>query len=98
MNVLKSVVITYHKQSFLKPNFAKNNVLGIGFLKGVKISIFGIKSVDLTSDTFSYNKTLQNDMNFLKAKNRYLKQFKAVENAKSNPGRKNYPFQRLWFC
>ena len=98
MNVLKSVVITYHKQSFLKPNFAKNNVLGIGFLKGVKISIFGIKSVDLTSDTFSYNKTLQSDMNFLKAKNSYVKRFKAVENAKSNPGRKNYPFKRLWFC
>lgn len=47
------------------PNFTKCADAGVSFLKGVKMAICGMKSVDLMSDTlkilgvhFSYNKTL----------------------------------------
>lgn len=49
----------------LMPNFTKCADAGVSFLKGVKMAICGMKSVDLMSDTlkilgvhFSYNKTL----------------------------------------
>ena len=48
-----------------------SEVVGIGLLKGVKKAACGMKSVDLTSDPLkifdiyiSYNKALQNEMNF----------------------------------
>ena len=66
---------TFSSCSGLKPNFTNGEVDGIGILKGVKMSHCGIKSVDLTFDTlqilsvhFSYQKTLENGMNFLKVK------------------------------
>ena len=66
---------TFSSCSGLKPNFTNGEVAGIGLLKGVKISLCGIKSVDLTFDTLkilsvhcSYQETLQNGINFLKVK------------------------------
>ena len=51
--------------SGLKSNISKCEIAGIGALKGVHVAVFGLESVDLTSDTvkilgvhFSYNKEI----------------------------------------
>ena len=63
------------------------------------MAVCDMKSFDLTSGTFKilgvhlfYNKTLQNEMNFLKAIVDIQSVFAAVENAESNPCRSNYHF------
>lgn len=65
---------TFSSLSSLKPNLTKFEVAGIYLPKGVKLAVYDMKSVDLTSDAlkvlgvhFFYIKSLQNDMNFLKA-------------------------------
>ena len=55
----------------LSPNMSKCEIAGIGSLKGVKIAVCGMKNIDLTKDavkiigiSFSYNKAIQNELNF----------------------------------
>ena len=55
----------------LRPNMSKCEIAGIGSLKGVKIAVCGMKNIDLTKDavkiigiSFSYNKAIQNKLNF----------------------------------
>ena len=50
---------------------SKCEIAGIGSLKGVKIAVCSMKNIDLTKDTvkiigisFSYNKSVQNELNF----------------------------------
>ena len=50
---------------------SKCEIAGIGSLKGVKIAVCGMKNIDLTKDavkiigiSFSYNKAIQNELNF----------------------------------
>ena len=69
---LLQVIKKFSKYSDLKPNYDKCELAGIGALKGVNWALCGLKCVDLTKTTikvlgvhFSYNKTLQNDQNFL---------------------------------
>ena len=57
----------------LKPNLSKYEVDGIGALKGIKVTICGIKCTDLTKEAikilgvfFSYNKNRQLENNFRK--------------------------------
>ena len=64
----------FSKFSGLKPNISKCEVSGIGFLKGVKKSVCGIKCIDLITETikilgvhFSYNQNLQIPKNFVKS-------------------------------
>ena len=59
--------------SSLKPNKSKCKVAEIGALKGVKMTLCGMKCTDLRINTvkilgihFSYNKNSENDENFLK--------------------------------
>ena len=55
----------------LSPNMSKCEIAGIGSLKGVEIAVCGMKNIDLTKDavkiigiSFSYNKAIQNELNF----------------------------------
>ena len=55
----------------LRPNLSKCEIAGIGLLKGVKVAVCGIQSVDLVLDTikilgthFSYNEKLKEERNF----------------------------------
>ena len=64
----------YLKFSGLKPNFSKCEIAGIGFLKGVKVAVCGIKCVNLKANIikilgihFSYNNKLNMEKNFLTA-------------------------------
>ena len=57
--------------SGLRPNFSKCEIAGIGSLKDAKVTLCGLKSLDLTKDSIkilavhmSYNKKLQGDINF----------------------------------
>ena len=57
--------------SVLRPNFSKCEIAGIGSLKDAKVALCGLKSLDLTKESFqilglriSYNKKLQDDVNF----------------------------------
>ena len=57
--------------SGLSPNTTKCETDGIGTLRGVNVALCGVKSLNLTKETmkilgvhFSYNKTLQHEMNF----------------------------------
>ena len=63
---------TFSQYSCLKPNYEKCEIAGIGALKSVKLAVGGMKCVDLCKDTikitgvhFSYNKTKQDEKNFL---------------------------------
>ena len=54
--------------SGLKPNKSKFEIAGIGVLKGVKVTLYGVRCVNLHEDTikipgihYSYNKQLEND-------------------------------------
>ena len=68
--VLKMLDIFY-KVSGLRPNLNKCEIAGLGILKDVKVALCGLKNIDLTKNCikilgvhFSYNKKLQDDMNF----------------------------------
>ena len=57
--------------SDLSPNMSKCEIAGIESLKGVEIAVCGMKNIDLTKDavkiigiSFSYNKAIQNELNF----------------------------------
>ena len=61
----------YSNFSGLYPNMSKCEIAGIGIKKGVYVALCGMKCVDLTAESikilgvhFSYNKKLQNDLNF----------------------------------
>ena len=63
---------TFSQYSCLKPNYEKCEIAGIEVLKSVKVAVCGTKCVDLCKDTiritginFSYNKTKQDEKNFL---------------------------------
>ena len=50
---------------------SKSEIVGIGSLKGVKTAVCGMKNIDLTKDavkitgiSLSYNKAIQNKLNF----------------------------------
>ena len=60
----------FSQYSCLKPNYEKCEIAGIGVLKSVKVAVCGMKCVDLCKDTtritgISYNKTKQDEKNFL---------------------------------
>ena len=74
-SVLNLLEIFKHFSQFssLKPNKSKSEIAGIGVLKGVKVTLFGMRCVNLHEDTikileihYSYNKQLENDENFKK--------------------------------
>ena len=57
--------------SDLRPNMSKCEIAGIESLKGVETVICSMKNIDLTKDaveiigiSFSYNKAIQNELNF----------------------------------
>ena len=57
--------------SGLRPNSSKCEIVGIGSLKDAKVALCGLKSLDLTKESIkilgvhiSYNKKLQDDINF----------------------------------
>ena len=57
----------------LCPNFSKCKIAGTGLLKDAKVALCGLKSLDLTKESIkilgvhiSYNKKLQDDINFVK--------------------------------
>ena len=63
---------TFSQYSCLKPIYEKCEIAGIQALKSVKVTVCDMKCVDLCKDTikitgvhFSYNKTKQNEKNFL---------------------------------
>ena len=63
---------TFSQYFCLKPNYERCEIAGIGILKSVKVAVSGMKCVDLSKDTikitgvlFSYNKTNQDQKNFL---------------------------------
>ena len=68
--VLKMLEIFY-TASGLRPNLSKCEIAGLGILKDVKVALCGLKNIDLTRECIkilgvhlSYNKKLQDDMNF----------------------------------
>ena len=61
----------FYMVSGLRPNFSKCEIAGIGLLKDAKVAQGGLKSLDLIKESIkilgvhiSYNKKLQNDINF----------------------------------
>ena len=61
----------YSKFSGLYPNLSKCEIAGIGVLKGANVALCGMKTLDLVNESIkilginiSYNKSLQNDLNF----------------------------------
>ena len=71
---LLDIFFYYSKYSGLKPNFSKCGIVGIGSLKGVEVTVCGIKCVNLKVNTikilgihFSYNNKLNMEKHFLTA-------------------------------
>ena len=69
---LMETLSTFSQYFCLKPNYEKCEIAGIRVLKSVKVAVCGMKCVDLCKDTikitgvhFSYNKTKQDEKNFL---------------------------------
>ena len=69
-NVLE-MLNQFYMVSGLRPNFSKCEIAGIGSLKDAKVALCGLKSLDLTKENIkilsvhiSYNKKLQDDINF----------------------------------
>ena len=63
---------TFSIYSGLKPNMKKCEIAGIGSLKGVKVALCEVNSIDLAQETikilglhFSYNKKLREEKNFV---------------------------------
>ena len=74
---------TFSQYSFLKRNYKKCEITGIGVLKSLKVVICGMKCVDLCKDTmritglhFSYNKTKHDKKNFLETMSKIQNIFK----------------------
>ena len=72
-NVLE-MLNQFYMVSGLRPNFSKCEIAGIGSLKDAKVALCGLKSLDLTKESIkilgvhiSYNKKLQDDINFCMA-------------------------------
>ena len=68
--MLKTLEIFY-TASGLRPDLRKCEIAGLGILKDVKVALCDLKNVDLTKECIkilgihlSYNKKLQDDMNF----------------------------------
>ena len=64
---------TFSIYSGLKPNKSKCEIAGIGVLKGVSMELCGMECIDLTKSSikilgihFSYNKKIENQVNFVK--------------------------------
>ena len=64
----------FYTASGLRPNLNKCEIAGLGILKDVKVALCGLKNIDLTKECIkvlgvhiSYNKKLQDDMNFCNA-------------------------------
>ena len=64
----------FSKFSGLKPNILKCEVAGIGSLKGFKMTVRGIKCLDLTTETiktlgghWSYNEKFKTQKKFVKS-------------------------------
>ena len=62
----------FYQYSYLKPNYEKCEISGMGLLKSFKVAVCGMKCVDLCKYTirltgvhFSYNKTKQDGKNLL---------------------------------
>ena len=74
LNSVKAVlgiVNIYSKFSGLYPNLTKCEIAGIGVLKGANVALCGMKTLNLVNESIkilgihiSYNKSLQNDLNF----------------------------------
>ena len=74
VNSIKEMVNSFHifsRFSGLSPNLTKCEIAGTGILKGVKVAVCGIHSIDLVLDTikilgthFSYNEKLKEERNF----------------------------------
>ena len=74
MRQLMETWSTFSQYSCLNPNYEKCEIAEIGVLKSVKVAVCGMKCVTLCKDTikitgvhFSYNKTNQDEKNFLEA-------------------------------
>ena len=72
----------FYHFSGLKADIEKSEIVGIGSLKGVTETFFGLKSVDLSNNTIkileihlSYNKKVQMPDNFLTTIKKYSKFF-----------------------
>ena len=59
--------------SGIKPNFKKSEIAGIGALKGVQVTVCGLRRIDLDNDTlkilgtdFSYNEKLKKDKKIIR--------------------------------
>ena len=50
-----NTLATFSKYSGLKPNHEKCEIAGTGVLKSVKVTVFGMKCIDLCNDTISNN-------------------------------------------
>ena len=74
INSIKKMVNSFHifsRFSGLRPNLSKCEIAGIRVLKGVKVAVCSIQSVDLVLNTikilgshFSYNEKLKKERNF----------------------------------
>ena len=71
---LINILAIFSKYSGLKPNHEKWEIAGNGVLKSVKVTVCGMKCIDLCNDNinitgidFSYNKEKRNEKNFLQS-------------------------------
>ena len=71
IRVINTMFNTYFKYSGLKPNISNCEIAGIGSFKGSKISVEGMRCVDLKKETikivgthYSYDKALQENKNY----------------------------------
>ena len=74
MKELLNTFATFSKYSALKSNHEKCEIARIGVLKNVKVTVCGMKCIDLCNDAikitgihFSYNKEKRNEKNFLES-------------------------------
>ena len=71
VKVILSSLDQFYTFSGLRPNLSKCEIAGIGVLKDANVALCGLKSVNLTKESFkilgvhlSYNEKLQNELNF----------------------------------
>ena len=77
---------TFSQYSCLKLSYEKCKITGIRVLKNVKVAVYGMKFVDLCTDTirttsvhFSYNKTKQDEKNFWEKNSKCFRDMEDVE-------------------
>ena len=70
---LVEIFNTFSLFSGLKPNLTKCKIAGIGALKEVQVTVFGMRSIDICNETikilgtyFSYSSRIKEECNFLK--------------------------------